>query len=116
MSEPLETVITQPNTIIVRFIPDGDCLEFGEFGGLEQVDSYRVLSANIEEEKDTLTYDIRPVPLEVGGVHTKAINEAVAHLPRTSTRRASEMKVIGDSELDELRARGVNVIVQFPED
>lgn len=107
---------TPPNTIIVSLILGGDCLEWSPFGGLEQVDNYRVLAVNVDEEKGKFIYDRWSIPPEVGGQYTQAINEAVAHLPRESTRQVSDMKIVGDSELDELRARGVNVIVQFPEE
>ena len=99
-----------PNTIIVQLIPGADCLEFGE-DGIQSVDNYRVLGMNVDHEL-SLTYDLLPVPLEVGGVYTVAINEAVAHLPSTSRRRVSQMKILSDNELEELRARGVSIVFQ----
>jgi hypothetical protein len=116
MAQSVEAVVAPPNTIIVRLIPGGDCLEWSPLGGLEQVENYLVLAVNVDEEKGRFIYDWPSIPLEIGGQYTQAINEAVAHLPRETTRQVSDMAIVGDSELEELRARGVDVIVQFPEE
>ncbi|MEK7147943.1 MAG: hypothetical protein AAB758_01455 [Patescibacteria group bacterium] len=106
---PIAEPMPAPNTIVVKWLGEGD-LEMSADGGIMQVSDYTVLAVNIDPDKEVFTYDIRPVPEGVGGIYTEAINEAVAHLPRTRTRRASQMRIVGDSELAELQARGVEVI------
>jgi len=115
MDNTASEALLAPNTVVVEFIHGSDCLEM-TVGGMEEVFHYKVLAAKIDEDKDVLNYDLLPVPLHIGGVYTQAINAAVAHLPRTRSRRASEMGVLSDTELAELRARGVSVQVKFPKD
>jgi hypothetical protein len=99
MVEASETIILPLNTIVVRPTGDYEC-ELGPCGEVENSFQYDVVALNIEEGKQTFTYDACcPFGVPPG-------------VALTSTERVGEMRVVGDSELELLRRRGVSVIIE----
>ncbi len=90
------------NSIVVKLRAMGVYLALDdEYGGYVDVDIYDVISCEIDEDKATFIYDIvigQPLPKDMSR--------------EPHVRNVAEMSCLDSLEIRELRARGVEVIIQ----
>jgi len=93
------------NRIVVELSElDGDLVFDLADGGIVQTSTFKVISCDVDEEKGTLVYSNENLPVAT------PLPEGLRR--GTWTHHVSKMRILDDIELQELEARGVEIVYQ----
>ncbi len=93
--------------ILVRDTGDYQALAEGGYDSI-----YSVILADVPEEKSIFVYDMRSFPTPPGYTRERSPGEAAPFVPKGPVEdNINTMRTVYDEELDELRGRGVRVVI-----